>query len=114
MLRKEACSGQIEDLAHVVSVDGLSYCLTKSSAKADALVKAVSTSIIKNIDMHPPFRSLLTHKAFLHNGFISFLAVDRTESKGRSNETNLDQNDSGILDVEVEPEINGSSASASE
>ena len=39
MLRREACSGQIEDIAHVVSVDCLSDCLTKSSAKADALAK---------------------------------------------------------------------------
>ena len=53
---QEACSGQIEDLAHVVSVDCLSDCLTKASAKADALVKAVSTGVLSNLDLHPPFR----------------------------------------------------------
>ena len=36
MLRTEAFSGQIEDLAHVVSVDCLSDCLTKASATPDA------------------------------------------------------------------------------
>ena len=30
MLRKEACSRQTEDLAHVVSVDCLSDCLTQA------------------------------------------------------------------------------------
>ena len=62
MLKKEDCAGQIEDLAHVVSADCLFDCLTKSSAKADALVKAVSSSVLSNLDMHPPFRSLLIHK----------------------------------------------------
>ena len=47
MLRKEARSGQIEDLAHVVSADCLSDCLTKASAKPDAPVKAVSTSVLR-------------------------------------------------------------------
>jgi len=66
MLRKEYCSGQIEDLAHVSSADRLSDCLTKSSAKPDALYKAVSTGILPNLDMHPPCRSMLQHKAYVH------------------------------------------------
>ena len=65
MLRKESCSGQIDDLAHVSAADCLSDCLTKSSAKSDALYKSVSTGILPNLDMHPPFRSLLKHKAYL-------------------------------------------------
>ena len=65
MLRKESCSGQIEDLAHVSSADCLSDCLTKSSAKSDALYKAVSTGILPNLDMHPLFKSLLKHKVYL-------------------------------------------------
>ena len=56
MLRREACSGQLEDMPHVASTDCLSDCLTMSSAKSDALVTAVSTSIRSNLDMHPPFR----------------------------------------------------------
>ena len=43
MLRKAAFSGQTEGLAHVASTDCLSDCLTKSSAKPDAFIKAVST-----------------------------------------------------------------------
>ena len=65
MLRKESNSGAIDDLAHVVSADCLSDSLTKHSAKADALVKSVNTGILKGVDSHPPFRSLLKHKAFL-------------------------------------------------
>ena len=38
MLRKDHCSGQIENLAHAVSADCLSDCLTKASAKPDELV----------------------------------------------------------------------------
>ena len=56
MLRKEACAAQIEDIAHVVSADCLSDCLTKASAKPDALAKGVSTSVLTNLDTHPPFR----------------------------------------------------------
>ena len=64
MLRREACSGQIEDLAHAAPPDCVSDCLTKTSAKSDALVKALSTSVLSNLDTHPPFRLLLAHKAF--------------------------------------------------
>ena len=58
MLRTEARSGQIEGLAHVVSAACLSDCRTKAAAKQDALVKAVSTNVLKNLDLHPPSRSL--------------------------------------------------------
>ena len=58
MLRKESCSGQTDDLAHVSSADCLSDCLPKSSAKSDALYKSVSTGTLPNLDMHPPCRSL--------------------------------------------------------
>ena len=65
-LRHEACSGAIDDLAHVVSADCLSDCLTKSSAKADPLVQAVATGQLPNVDKHPPFRELMKdrHKAY--------------------------------------------------
>ena len=46
MLRQEACSGQIEELAHVVSADCLSDWLRKASAKPDSLIKAVTTGVI--------------------------------------------------------------------
>ena len=59
MQRKESCSGQIEDLAHVASADCLSDCLTKSSATFDALFRAVSTGVLSNLDMNPPFQILI-------------------------------------------------------
>ena len=65
MLRRESCSGHIDDLAHVKTEDCLSDCLTKHSAKPDALIKAVETGVIPNADQHPPFRKLIDHKAYL-------------------------------------------------
>ena len=66
MLRKESCSGEIDDLAHARTEDCLSDCLTKQSFKADALIKAVETGILNNIDTHPSFRELLKHRAYMH------------------------------------------------
>ena len=73
MLRKESCSGQIDDLAHVSSAECLSDCLTKSSAKSDALYKAVSSGILPNLGMRPPFRPLLQHKAYLSKSLYNIL-----------------------------------------
>ena len=66
-LRTETNSGAIDDLAHVVSTDMLSDCLTKDSAKPDELIKAVLTGILPNCDKHPPFRELMQqkHRAYL-------------------------------------------------
>ena len=65
-LRTESCSGSIDDLAHVVSADCLADCLTKASAKPNALIKAVETGNILNVDKHPSFRELMKskHKAY--------------------------------------------------
>jgi hypothetical protein len=65
MLRKETCSGALDDLAHVRTEHCLSDCLTKHSAKPDNLIHAVETGTLVNCDVHPPFRELLKHKAFL-------------------------------------------------
>ena len=64
-LRKESMSGSIHDLAHVRTEDMLADCLTKTSAKPEVLLKAVNQGVLPNVDMHPEFRSLLKHKAFL-------------------------------------------------
>ena len=65
-LRHESCSGAIDDLAHVVSEDCLSDCLTKHSAKPTALIKAVNEDLLPNVDKHPSFRELMKtkHKAY--------------------------------------------------
>ena len=65
MLRKESNSGALDDLAHVSSRFCLADPLTKASALADEFVKAVNTGILPEVDIHPPFRELLQHKAFL-------------------------------------------------
>ena len=66
LLRHEAQSGQIDDLAHVVTEDMLADCLTKSSIKPDNLVKAVTTGKLLNADKQPNFRELMAdrHKAY--------------------------------------------------
>ena len=46
MLRKEACSGSIHDLAHIQTQNCLADCLTKASAKANNLIPAVKTGIL--------------------------------------------------------------------
>ena len=66
MLRKEACSGAIADLSHVRTEHCLSDCLTKRSANPRNLLSSVQTGWLKEIDSHPPFRSMIEHKAFLN------------------------------------------------
>ena len=93
MLRKETCSGGIDDLAHVRSEDCLSDCLTKHSARPDNLIKAVETAVLPNVDVHPSFRSLLKHKAYLGDwaherlhvpSEQSFLRLEELESGTRN------------------------------
>ena len=66
-LRHEACSGNIQDLAHVATHDMLADCLTKGSVKPDYLIMATRTGILPNLDKHPLFRDLIKshHKAYL-------------------------------------------------
>ena len=65
-LRHEACSGQIEDLAHVTTSECLSDGLTKKDAKTDVLTKTVNEGRLQNVDKHPPFREIMRnkHKAY--------------------------------------------------
>ena len=65
MLRKEACSGSIHDLAHIPTQNCLADGLKKSSAKADSLITAVKTRRLPEDDVHPNFRTHMEHKAFL-------------------------------------------------
>ena len=52
LLRKEACSGSIHDLAHILTQNCSSDCLTKASAKADNLITAVTTGELLDVDIH--------------------------------------------------------------
>ena len=65
MLRHESNSGQLDDLSHIASEYCLADPLTTSSAKPDQLVKTIATAVMENVDVLPPFRSLVKHKAFL-------------------------------------------------
>ena len=61
MLRKEACSGSIHDLAHIPTQNCLADCLTKASAKANNLITAVKTLRLSDVDIHPKYQH--THGA---------------------------------------------------
>ena len=65
MLRKEVCSGSIHDRAHIPTPYCSADCLTKAAAKADNLITAVKTGRLLNVDIHPDFRTLMEHQAFL-------------------------------------------------
>ena len=65
MLRKEACSGSIHDLAHIPTQNCLADCLTKASAKADSLITVVQTGNLLDVDIHLDFRTMMERKASL-------------------------------------------------
>ena len=65
--RKEACSGSIADLLHIRTQWCLAECLTKKSANPPNLIDAVRQGFLKEVDAHPPSRSLLEHKAYLRS-----------------------------------------------
>ena len=67
MLRKEACSGSIADLSHIRTQWCLADCLTKKSANPQALIDAVRQGILEEVNAHPPFRTLVEHKAYLRS-----------------------------------------------
>ena len=67
MLRKEACSGSISDLSHIRTQWCLAVCLTNKSANPQNLIDVVRSGILKEVDSHPPYRSLLEHKAYLRS-----------------------------------------------
>ena len=67
-LRTEACSGQIDDLAHVTTDVQMADCLTKDKPTLlKGLQNTVNTGIIPKVDMHIPFREMMMtkHKAYL-------------------------------------------------
>jgi hypothetical protein len=64
----------------------LSDALTKHSAKADELIKAVSSGVLQQVDLHPPFRSLLKHKACLCYWISNTLPTTRKSTSKRPQE----------------------------
>ena len=65
MFCRESNSDAIDDLAHVVSAQCLRDALTKHTAKADDLIRAVDIATLRLVDVHPPFWTLIRHKAYL-------------------------------------------------
>ena len=72
-MRKEAGSGSIQDFAHIPHPNCLADCLTKASAKADNLITAEQTGKLLDVDIHPDFRTLMEHNAFLSTWCKTFL-----------------------------------------
>ena len=54
-------------MSHIRTQWCLADCLTKKSANPQNLTDAVRSSILIEVDSHPPFRSLLEHKAYLRS-----------------------------------------------
>ena len=73
-LRKGCNSGSIHDMSHIKTEYMLADSLTKASARPDQLIKAVTTGNLLQIDVHPSFRSLIKHKAYLVNWCINHLS----------------------------------------
>ena len=67
-LRTEACSGQIDDLAHVTTDVQMADCLTKDKPTLlKGLQQCVDTGVIPRVDQNRPFREMMAtkHKAYL-------------------------------------------------
>ena len=79
VLRKEACSGSIHDLAHIPNQNCWGDCLTKASAKPDNLITAVQTGILLDVDTHPGFGTLVEHKTLLSTWCRTFLHTREKE-----------------------------------
>ncbi len=90
MLRKEAQSGRIHDLAHVSSEDCMSDCLTKQSASPDALIKAVVTGVLPNVDKHPPFREMLKDKHRAYSALALWCTQNVRHARGITRFLDLD------------------------
>ena len=78
MLRKEACSRSIHDLAHIPTQNWLADCLTKASAKADNLITAVKTGRLFDVEIHVNFGTLMEQ-----NGFLIYMVQDIYAHKGK-------------------------------
>ena len=76
LLRKEACSGSVHDLAHISTRNCLTDCVTKVSGKADNLITAVKTGGLLDVDIHPNLR---THGA---EGLLDYLVQNMSVHKG--------------------------------
>ena len=73
MLRKEACSGNMHDLAHIPTQNCLADCLTKASAKADNLITAVKTGRLLDVEIHPNYRTPTAQKALVSTWCKTFM-----------------------------------------
>ena len=72
MLRKEARSGNIQDLAHIPAPNCSTDCLTKASAHADTLITVVQTRKLLDVDIHLNFRTLWNTKLSYPHGAEHF------------------------------------------
>ena len=57
-------AGHLDDSSHIASEYCLADPLTKSTARPDQLVSSLTTGKLEQVDVHPPFRSLLKQKSF--------------------------------------------------
>lgn len=72
MLRHESNSGHLDDRTHIASEYCLADPLTKHTAKPDQLHLSITTGGLDQVDVHPPFRSLLKHR---HSSPLGLLKI---------------------------------------
>ena len=77
-LRHEACTGSIEDLAHVTTTEQMADVFTKEKAPLEFLKKAVESGRLPNCDKHLPFREMMKnkHKAFFSTWLVRNLRFE--------------------------------------
>ena len=73
MLRHESNTGHLDDLSPIASEILSGRPTYKITAKPDQLVSSIATGKLEQVDVHPPFRSLLKHKAFLTTWVVDTL-----------------------------------------
>ena len=85
MLRQEAHSGSIHDLAHIPTHN----CLADT---------AVNTGRLLDVDMHPDFRTLMEHKAFLSAWCRTFKEHNKLNTCERKGENAKEKTTSAFAD----------------
>ena len=76
MLRKEACSGNIHDFAHIPTQNCLGRLFDEGISKGRQLDHSGEKWEI-HVDIHPNFRTLMEHKAFFSALCSTFLAQEK-------------------------------------
>ena len=79
----------------MVSAQFLSDALTKHSAKPDEVIRTIESGTLRLVDVHPPFRTLLRHKAYLMTWIKQYI----DPRNNRNNKTKMKNEEKGFHDL---------------